>query len=981
LDPDDLLTFQALQRLEQGKMQALGDELLPYIYTDLRGLTPRGKSLEGKTTKGVPDSMVGKAPATCLAAVEYTTQATGLQGKFDTDYAGVRLACPKAQRIYVCTNRDSSEKDDFSGLLARAKNDGVTLTVVLGPALARVLARDRQDLRLQYLGIPIGAHTRASLMADMQRRLDLAIPTGMHDALSRHAIPRAISDRALHALLSGERTPVVLVTAPAGFGKSVWSARHARARARSQPVMWSPANQLRLALADPISLRAVQMAYGTPQADRATDLKALLVRERLRLLIVLDAIEEVHDFSALGAALRDFKTSALGERAQVVLMCREEALPGFSAELELLQDRSAPGSKSSHVRLEPISRWDTDNFLLGEGGAPAEVRVAEQLVPHELRGRPFFLKAALSLAKAGATVKSGQDVIAAFAAYAVAEISKRLKRHGAGPSDASVVAALVALASHAVTTADETIPRTVASAVLGTGIEGEQTVLGRALHVGLLEERPGAAVAFSHALYLEYFAAQVFGGATFEWPREWPPLSSPAGARLALRLARYVPSPEPMIRSLLGSDAILACECAVRTPVSLSAQCGADLANAAGAALANHLPSVQRDAIRLLASLRVVAARQSAVAWFNALSPAAKIEWSLEAADLFLRHELIEAAHVILWHRGLFPQMAWYEPSFVAELDACSEPFRIRLRDWAWSRIADADLVEDARLRLVNLLTLLRDSRVVPYLRARFDAGHVLTEVECRALIFVDTEEAIAIYGEFTDRERARPLDQYSGATEGERNTQRHYHLDALVLLTTDIRMYPHDRLVELTEAALGSDNIEHIIFGLKWARFLCDPRLITAYMDAKRRHRTRGYLDIGPQMVDDLMKTVDAATARRLYEEHSDVETQAAIVRSMYLIPGVDTEDFLIERVERREHVADALQSLRRLRAMRAGVLAHEVYRTCADKWMRYQAIKTLGTLKYNAAEAELCDAPSERNEGDRARRRSGVLACHGVG
>jgi len=52
----------------------------PIHLHDLRGLTPRGKSLEGKTTKGVPDSMVGKAPATCLAAVEYTTQATGLQG-------------------------------------------------------------------------------------------------------------------------------------------------------------------------------------------------------------------------------------------------------------------------------------------------------------------------------------------------------------------------------------------------------------------------------------------------------------------------------------------------------------------------------------------------------------------------------------------------------------------------------------------------------------------------------------------------------------------------------------------------------------------------------------------------------------------------------------------------------------------------------------------------------------------------------------
>jgi hypothetical protein len=38
----------------------------------------RGKSLEGKTTKGVPDSFVGETPETCSAAVEYTIQAAAL---------------------------------------------------------------------------------------------------------------------------------------------------------------------------------------------------------------------------------------------------------------------------------------------------------------------------------------------------------------------------------------------------------------------------------------------------------------------------------------------------------------------------------------------------------------------------------------------------------------------------------------------------------------------------------------------------------------------------------------------------------------------------------------------------------------------------------------------------------------------------------------------------------------------------------------
>ncbi len=52
--PEELReTFRQLQRLEQGKFQALGDELLPSSFPELTGLKSSGLTPEGKTRKDV----------------------------------------------------------------------------------------------------------------------------------------------------------------------------------------------------------------------------------------------------------------------------------------------------------------------------------------------------------------------------------------------------------------------------------------------------------------------------------------------------------------------------------------------------------------------------------------------------------------------------------------------------------------------------------------------------------------------------------------------------------------------------------------------------------------------------------------------------------------------------------------------------------------------------------------------------------------
>src|SRR5258707_289467 len=128
MDEEYQATFEALQNLEQGKFQQLGDELLPWLFSQLAHLRPYGLTAEGKTRPGVPDSCVGPRPTEAVSAVEYTTQATQLNQKFEHDFEAVRQRCPGAKYILLCTNR-TSNGFDFSGLRSKAVDAGVVLEI------------------------------------------------------------------------------------------------------------------------------------------------------------------------------------------------------------------------------------------------------------------------------------------------------------------------------------------------------------------------------------------------------------------------------------------------------------------------------------------------------------------------------------------------------------------------------------------------------------------------------------------------------------------------------------------------------------------------------------------------------------------------------------------------------------------------------------------------------------------------------------
>ena len=242
---------------------------------------------------------------------------------------------------------------------------------------------------------------------------------------------------------------------------------------------------------------------------------------------------------------------------------------------------------------------------------------------------------------------------------------------------------------------------------------------------------------------------------------------------------------------------------------------------------------------------------------------------------------------MIVDHLGLVPERVWFEPSFVAEVGSTSDAFRSGLRAWVHTEIEKPGVSEPFRLRLVNLLAVLRNKFVSQHLRRELERGRWLTETECRALIFLDTEDAIGVYADFVNIANATPLSRYAGDTEEEKQKARGYALDALVLLGVDVGWYPHKWLIELVDAALGSRDDEHVFFGFRWAEGLHDASLLRPYMERKAPSFSRGtYLDFGPRLIAELLKHSDFATAQRLYDQH-DEDVREAIVQHLYEVPG----------------------------------------------------------------------------------------------
>lgn len=801
----------------------------------------------------------------------------------------------------------------------------------------------------------LGALSKEDLVAAMAARLGEALPDRIREALLRRALEQPTADARLYSLLGRPGGSIILATGVAGAGKSTWSARHAQARASGQPSLWSATNALRLEQPDPVSMLAAHAAFGTGDVARVADLADLLGRERMRLFIVLDAIDEVHDFRALLAALQEFRTSILAPSADLLLTCREEALGGLGDLLREWRTELLDARKGTLIRLDPLRDRDRTAFLLGEGASPEEARRAEGMIPADLAGIPLFLKQALALVR-GASHSAGADgVIEAFARFAIEDIQKRLHRSGRGPSLGRIRRFLAKVALRAITSRTESVDRETVDEILGPDgdVDGEDTLLGRAIHVGLLEPRRDHGIGFGHALYLEYFAASA---ATQRWPSALPDLESEPGKHIARRLARFIPDPAWLIRALLPLDPVAACDCAARAR-AVDASLTEDLVRAVMVTLRSRFASDRVRALRVLGNLRGPAPRKAAVDWWNDRGNLESASVYFEAADLFLRLEELGAFEIIVRHPSFNPEFPWYEPAFVSTIRKTSAEFRAGMIAKARERLEGQGVVEFERELLITVLAFFGDTGFIEDLRQRVELSGTLTPAELRALIHANTAEAMIVYAGAIENAIAITVDAEEGTSDLERREQRGYRRDQLLPYTTDVRMHPHDAFLELVSAALSSRRNDHVWFGMQAAELVPSPLLIKPYMDAKRRMH-RHFLDLGCRLIEEILAESSAARMRELFEAHEDDDIRAAIVQYAFKIPGSDTERFLIERIDRSEHVFYAVQALGNLGAKGAAPRVLAVYEGSSSPHLRHLCARVLGELEYRPAAGPLAKA-----------------------
>jgi len=420
-------TFEALQLLEQGEFQELGDELLPWAFPELRNLKPFGLTREGKTRRGVPDSFVGLTAGEATIAVEYTTQASDTAGKLGSDFRSVRGKSPAADRIFLCTNR-AVEEADLTSLRDQARTAGVRLEIVDGARLAAILSRDRQDIRQRFLKIPIGAHTLASLLSTLSETIEIATRGRSSSVSDGRFLRRFRLDVLCFERVRRDPRGTTLLLGEGGEGKTSWSIDYARRFAVVQPTVWLHALDLVDKSVDPLSAAVSLAAYKSADPARLPELAALLLREKQHLLLFLDGADESRDYSYIERALRSFRKSAVGELTHVVLCSRTEAAQQLQDALSVFVPDL--NSEQNVLRLGPLRDDERRKLLALLGASEAASRSIENHLSREQAGNPLFIEMALVLERVGNLDRSGPDLIARVADHFVADICGRLRENG-----------------------------------------------------------------------------------------------------------------------------------------------------------------------------------------------------------------------------------------------------------------------------------------------------------------------------------------------------------------------------------------------------------------------------------------------------------------------------------------------------------------------------------------------------------------------
>jgi hypothetical protein len=895
--PEHRDTCVRLASLEQGRFQQLGDALLPAVDASLAALRSYGVTTEGKTRKGVPDSFLGPEASQATTAIEYTTQATRLQEKFALDVKGVLKNCPNAKRLYLVTNR-SVDEVDVAALEALAHPTGLSLVVVGGLQIAKWLDLHRQDIRQQFLAVPIGVHTQASIVATLAHCIaDAALLEQMPSfVINRAEVDAAVADR-----IERSRRWIAVV-GEAGLGKSVWSLDFARREGATRPALWIRASDICWTDMDPLSMEFTRAAHGVADPTLCTADAELLRRTGFRALIVIDAIEEVGDLGALLRSLRRFRTSALMESASVVLTCRTVAFESMSADLRTtLPELFEVSNQPNVVRLPPLCEHGATEFLTQIGLSTLDARSLAVALPYRQRTNPFFLTRA---AKNGPPFDGAGGRITETSEQ---EIQRWLgSATGSAPALDLLRRALEEVAWEALWSdaEDVEIARLPEfSSLFSTA--GHNSLLVRAGHAGLLRQRV-ARVAFTHALFLEHYASRRLARTTVDEVEQR--LRSTRRLRARALFARLANSgsgtPNPALLAAVGrADSALAMELTLGATADVIFESAAATA-ALETALRSRYWSHVENALRHCARLADRRAAELVLRWVDELSPAKLQRFDHQVAQVLLAANVVDNFSLISKHR-VVKLAPWLEPSDVADFQRLSPEARHDLASSASEGLEGA-AAEERQARL-SLLSILKSSEADEYL-ARQAAVRPLDDVEHRLLVFANSDASMAAYAASIERhvEACAASSDPSKAWYSARNQ--------ILLINEDVRYFPHDQLIAFVGRLLGHGHRWHSSLGREWARLLRSIDLVEPMFDSPTAPP-----DSMSSGLEQLLKAVRPSEVVRRFKLATSPSVRRAFVRGMQWCPAEITEATLAEAAQDPVLRRDAINSLAQLQSTRA--------------------------------------------------------------
>ncbi|HJT33065.1 MAG TPA: hypothetical protein VJ783_13570 [Pirellulales bacterium] len=972
-------TLEKLQALKAEAFHALCDELLPRIDACYHPIVPHGRNQQGDSIRGQPDSYIGDSAATCRIAIQHTVQKRQWWSKLVDDVIAAKAACPKAEEIVVAVPRDVDREKPSKGNGLNWRESAVSaatpakLTILNGRALAQQLDGTCQDLRLNYLGIPVSRLSWDTVLMACQHvtRETLQRLQDLGRYRPNEYLDREFDDRLLflwqQCLLSvsrgctvSERKLLVPLIADSGIGKTSLLARFVDRSSSRIPMLLLLARDLDFdaphALLRHVMERLQGLMDASAQPAEESHLVSLLAG-KTPLTVVVDGLDEAADATGVRKAVNSWAQSRLGQTAVLLVSSRPEfwrtCRDSTWAKL-ILQDEDHPKAAKSlrHERdiesLDPMQgielpgRFSSSDALRAWSRSNRSEADYWRLPPDvrkELR-HPFTMKAAADLIAAGTSIDALQTRSHILAVW----VEKRLEAeadmsHRISPSlyrsTLLTMARLAAANDGSWVPVDDlsTLPRFDPAAPPGP-------VVQRLLAANLLETHPDRSdhIRFTTEAIQDFFLAQAAVADIVTNPvaaaRRFAALPfSKVAARLE-RIGNELHSHscrEDFVQALAALDGPMAA--AVMRPAvsSYSASCRKVVAERLAQLLTSRFDAENALATELLGRLKCV---ESAVVLER--------HWMIHAPSKRV-HAIVASAAISHGITALVPLVfrTWWflrEDYFIdirPELQASADEFRKALAAHAYQFIP-ANEHSDNYQRALSVLGYLANDYAVDAIRQRTrDAMPYF--YESQYLLAVGTAAAVTLYSSLVDSYIANKRNHGDPKQE---------HEVALMAYGSHIANFTTQRVEDFIVSQLDSPERERQLIGRFLAEKIGSPRLLALMI---KRWKVDGYHIPGTGRFG---RRLGCETWLSLWSQNPTLRDRKALIEIAADLRDTRIEDALIVCLEDDELAGKSAQSLAEMGGIRAcPAFRRLLTRQCSDlkvqKWMRHGAFHALARLR----------------------------------